>query len=100
MVVQGQWLDQSSFNQLPHFDTAQQHAVMVQQGFTCLPELLGASVARRTAALSKGDASSRGCVESLRVSEGKERESVLREGGRERERVCVCLCDVDAHNFL
>lgn len=54
MVVQGQWQDQSPFNQLPHFDTAQQHAAMVQQGYSRLPELLAASQANRTAALSKG----------------------------------------------
>lgn len=53
MVVQGQWVDQSSFFQLPHFDSRDQHAVMVRHGFQCLPQLLSAPEAKRNAALSE-----------------------------------------------
>jgi hypothetical protein len=53
MVVQGQWLDQSSLHQLPFFDTPEQHAVMAGQGFTSLQQLLRASPSARKAALQR-----------------------------------------------
>lgn len=48
MVVQGQWLDQSSFAQLPYMDGPEQYRVMKEHGFSCLPQLLNAPVQART----------------------------------------------------
>ena len=53
MVVQAQWLDQSSFFQLPFFDTPQQHALMVEQNMEYLPQLLRASQEKQRKVLTR-----------------------------------------------
>ncbi len=53
MVVQGQWLDQSSFGQLPFFDTPEQHALMARQGYASLQQLLRAPASARRTALGR-----------------------------------------------
>ena len=52
-IVQAQWLDQSSFNQLPFFDSPKQHKIMADEGFHCLPQLLAKSPAQQERALKR-----------------------------------------------
>lgn len=53
MVVQAQWLDESSFNQIPYFDSFSQHKQMEALGFRSLPQLLNVSPERQRAVLQQ-----------------------------------------------